>query len=263
MYTLKIKGIEVGSYTVTETTKDITGKEVTVTYSVNNGEKVEGDSAKAEVKADETTTVTFEDNYTKKEDGKTGDLELTKTIKGDVTEEEAEGALTFEIKTSDGKYLKADGTLTSSREEAKLTLKDFEHKAGTKVYTLKIKGIEVGSYTVTETTKDINGKDVTVTYQVDDGVQTKGDSAAFDIRENATTHVAYEDAYTVKKDDGSGKNDKTDKSGTASKTGSKSKSGSSVKTGDESPIAAWTALLALSALGMAFAIKNRKKDDEA
>ena len=53
--------------------------------------------------------------------------------------------------------------------------------------------------------------------------------------------MAYEDAYTVRKDDGSG----------------------TPKTGDESPIAAWTALLVLSALGMAFAIKIRKKEDEA
>ena len=238
--TLNLEGIDLGNYTVT---KDIDGKDVIVTYSVNGAKAVEGDSAKASVNAGETTTVAFEDNYTKKtDDTKKGDLELTKTIKGDVTEEEAEGALVFVIRTSDGKYLKADGTRTSSRDEAKLTLKDFEHKAGTKKYTLKIKGIAAGSYKVTETTKDINGKDVTVTYQVDGGKLTKGDSAAFDIRPNETTHVAYEDAYTVRKDDGSG---------------------TPVKTGDESPIAAWTALLTLSALGMAFAIKIRKKDDEA
>ena len=232
-WTKTFKDVPADTYTVTETNALIDG------YKLKDTSET---TATAEVKDGQTATAEITDEYEKETPAeKKGSLELTKTIKGDVTEEEAEGALVFVIRTSDGKYLKADGTRTSSRDEAKLTLKDFEHKAGTKKYTLKIKGIAAGSYTVTETTKDINGKDVTVTYQVDGGKLTKGDSAAFDIRPNETTHVAYEDAYTVRKDDGSG----------------------TPKTGDESPIAAWTALLVLSALGMAFAIKIRKKEDEA
>ena len=80
---------------MTETTKDIDGKNVSVTYSVNGGESQTGTSADAAVEKDETTTVAFENSYV----NQTGTLQLTKTIKGDVTPEEAAGLLTFEVKT--------------------------------------------------------------------------------------------------------------------------------------------------------------------
>ena len=78
-YILKFEDIELGSYTVTETTKDIDGKDVTVTYSVDGGEKTEGTETTAAVEDEKTTRVEFQNDYTKH----TGTLELTKTIKGD------------------------------------------------------------------------------------------------------------------------------------------------------------------------------------
>ena len=138
---------------MTETTKDIDGNDVTVSYKVNGGEAAEGDAADFTIEDGKTTTVDFEDDYTKQ----TGILELTKTILGDITEEEAEGTLTFVIttKVTEGgnevtKYLKADGTLSDT--EAALTLKDFDHEEETDKYTLTITTSELGSYTVTETT---------------------------------------------------------------------------------------------------------------
>ena len=114
---------DLGNYTVTETTKDIDGKEHIVKYSVNGAAPADGKAASAEVKKNETTTVEFEDNFT----NKPGILEITKTIKGDVTPEEAAGLLTFEVKTTvteDGhevtKWVGHDGKLTT--EETKLTL---------------------------------------------------------------------------------------------------------------------------------------------
>ena len=53
--------------------------------SLNGGEATEGSEAAASVNKDKTTTVAFEDDYT----DQTGSFELTKTIKGDITEEEA------------------------------------------------------------------------------------------------------------------------------------------------------------------------------
>ena len=68
----------------------------------------------AAVEDEKTTRVEFQNDYTKQ----TGTLELTKTIKGDITKEEAEGALTFIVATKvteDGqevtKYLDKNGDL--------------------------------------------------------------------------------------------------------------------------------------------------------
>ncbi|MBQ9015973.1 MAG: hypothetical protein IJ109_07595, partial [Firmicutes bacterium] len=183
-YTLEFQGIKVGDYTVTETTKDITGKDVTVAYKLNGGETQTGVEATAGVTKNETTTVAFEDDYT----DQTGNLQLTKTIQGDVTEAEAEGALTFTVKNKDGKYLDKDGNLSDT--EVKLTLKDFDHKEGTKEYTLEFKGIKVGNYTVTETTKDITGKDVTVSYKLNGGEAQTGAEATAGVTKNETTTVA-------------------------------------------------------------------------
>ena len=105
--------MDLGNYTVTETTKDIDGKEHTVKYSVNGAAQADGKAASAEVRKNETTTVEFEDNFT----NKPGILEITKTIKGDITAEEAAGALTFVIETPDHKFLKADGTLADTEVE--------------------------------------------------------------------------------------------------------------------------------------------------
>ena len=114
---------------------------------MDGGEKTEGTETTAAVEDEKTTRVEFQNDYTKQ----TGSLELTKTIKGAVTEEEAAGALTFEIKAENGKYLGKDGKLTDKKTE--LTLADFEHEAGSDSYTLKIENVELGNYTVTETTK--------------------------------------------------------------------------------------------------------------
>ena len=49
----------------------------------------------------------------------------------------------------------------SSFQPISLTLKDgFDHDAGTNTYTKTFENVRVGSYIVTETTKDIDGKDV-------------------------------------------------------------------------------------------------------
>ena len=180
-YTLGFEGIQIGEYTVKETTKDIDGKDVTVSYQLNDEEAQTGDSATGEVKKNETTTVAFEDDYTNQTETQTGNLQLTKTIKGDITEEEAEGALTFEVTTADGKWLKADGNLSDTKVE--LTLKDFDHEDGTKEYTLSFEGIQIGDYTVTETTKTIDGKDVAVSYTIDNGQKQTGTSAEATVKE--------------------------------------------------------------------------------
>ena len=156
---------------------------------MDGGEKTEGTETTAAVEDEKTTRVEFQNDYTKQ----TGSLELTKTIKGAVTEEEAAGALTFEIKAENGKYLGKDGKLTDKKTE--LTLADFEHEAGSDSYTLKIENVELGNYTVTETTKDIDGKNVSVTYSVNGGESQTGTSADAAVEKDETTTVAFENSY--------------------------------------------------------------------
>ena len=110
-------------------------------------------------------------------------FELTKTIKGDVTPEEAAGLLTFEVKTTvteNGeevdKWVGPDGELTDTA--TKLTLeKDFTFDEETGKYTLIINNVEVGEYTITETDKDADGNDVTVTYSINGGDSQTGDTS--------------------------------------------------------------------------------------
>ena len=177
-YTLTIDNALVGAYTIQETGQDVTDKTVTVTYTVDRGATETGDTANATVSKDGTATVDFNNTYT----NDTGKLILTKTLEGDVTPEEAEGALEFKVTAPDG-------------TETTYTLADFTKGQDGK-YTLTIDNALVGSYTVQETKKDIADKTVTVTYTVDAGQQTAGDTAATTVTKDKETTVDFNNAYT-------------------------------------------------------------------
>ncbi|MBQ8307036.1 MAG: hypothetical protein IJX90_12570, partial [Blautia sp.] len=123
-------------------TYDVSEHEVKVVIS-----KISNDSnaLKATITYDGAKSLTIT-NHGPESEEETGSLELTKTIKGDITEEEAAGALTFEVKTKAGKWLKKDGSLSDTAVQ--LTLADFTHTPGTKDYTLKFENILIGEYTV-------------------------------------------------------------------------------------------------------------------
>ena len=110
-----------------------------------------------------------------------GKIIITKTIKGDVTEDEAEGALEFTITGPNG-YTKT------------VKLSEFDHVDETKVYTYTLDQLEEGNYQVVESTKDITGKVVSVTYSVDATEGTEGSDIA--VADNTTKNVAFEDDYT-------------------------------------------------------------------
>ena len=99
------------------------------------------------------------------------------------------------------KYLKADGTLTDNAAEAVLTLKDFAHDEGTDEYILKLENIDLGNYTVTETTEDIDGKTYTVEYRVGDSEDMAeaetgtGNTATAEVVNEKTTRVEFKDDY--------------------------------------------------------------------
>ena len=238
-YTLTLENVEAGKYTVEETTYDITGNAVSVKYSVNGGEAAEGTKTDVAVTKDKTSTVAFEDNYT----AKPGKLVITKIIKGDVTKEEAEGALKFKVTAPSG-------------EANEYTLADFTKGEDGK-YTLTLKNVEAGKYTVEETTYDIAGNAVTVKYSVNGGDATDGTRTDVDVTKDGTSTVAFEDTYTKK-------SEKTVTS-TSTPASSPKTSGSNqtagVQTGDTASVKEYMGLLlaGIATIFLGCSARRRKK----
>ena len=80
------------------------------------------------------------------EEEKKGDLIIRKTVGGDVTEEEIEkAALTFEVKTPDGKWLDKDGKVSDTKVELTLGEADgFTTTDGGKTWTKEFKDVAEG-----------------------------------------------------------------------------------------------------------------------
>ncbi|MBQ8951165.1 MAG: hypothetical protein IJ065_08455, partial [Eubacterium sp.] len=102
-------------------------------------------------------TVTITNKYTRDK----GDLVITKLVKGPVTEEEFNGALTFTVVDAKGNEInvtKNDGTTGSSKN---MTIKDYfelvSGENGEFTYKLTIKDVPTGKYTVTETNSTFDG----------------------------------------------------------------------------------------------------------
>ena len=135
---------------------------------------------------------------------------IEKTIKGDLTKEEADGKLVFEITTGEGENLKyvalddnnkpvltTDQTgFTIGGENSK-----FVYNADDDKYILTINDIITGSYTVTETIYDVNGYECAVkSTVVEDGTEvskkeTNGQQQTVNVLDSKDSVVSYEDDY--------------------------------------------------------------------
>ena len=106
---------------------------------------------------------------------------------GDVTEEElAEAALTFEVKTSDGKWLDKDGKISDTKVELILGEADgFATTDGGKTWTKTFKDVPADTYTVTETNALIDG------YKLKDTSTTEATAEVKDGKE-ATAEITDE-----------------------------------------------------------------------
>ena len=222
--------------------------------STTSGEKA--------VVAGGTATVELKDVYEEKAP-ETGDLKITKTFGGDVTKEEvAKGAITFEVKTADGKWLDKDGKPSDKKVELTLGASDgFVASADGLTWTKEFTGVPAGKYTVTESNSEIVGyelvkaestveaKDVEVTKS------TVGDKAAL---------AELKDVYEKKQEQGGPKKPGTT---TGTKTGTTVSGGSLPKTGDPAA-ATGLATLYLSALGSGLLMgglhlrRRRRKDGD-
>ena len=176
--TKNIENLPIGIYIITEVGEDtdlaITGYKILAT-SVKSG------TAAINAKTD-TKTVTLTNKYEKIVE-KIGSLIITKTIKGDVTKEEAEGALRFEV-------------TKSGEAPVTYTLNNFDsYDASTKTWTMTL---GAGKYTVKESIYSVTGYElVSATYKVGTGESKDATSntASVDAKEE-TVAVAFEDNYT-------------------------------------------------------------------
>ena len=134
LFKVVLEDVEPGSYTITEKNTAIEGF-VAQETSVTAGSK--------ELAAGAEATIELSDIY---EEATTGTLIFTKSVVGGVTQEEAEGALTFTVQnTTTGNYLKVteeEGTAKAEwvEDETELGLKDLA----------KLEGYEVTADTIEE-----------------------------------------------------------------------------------------------------------------
>ena len=178
-----------GGYTVTESVTDIEGYTLTsVTYKKGNGTYAEGNSADITIGRAATTTVDFCDNYTKKEEKPSyGKLVITKTIAGEVTEEEAEGTLSFEVEN----FATGETKLYSLKSE------EFRYDAAAKKWKLELDATE-GGYRVKEIASDITGHPLaSVSYCVDGEQSQRGATSVVHVQKDQTTVVAYKNDYAT------------------------------------------------------------------
>ncbi len=165
----------------------------------------------------------------------TGSLVITKTINGDVTDAEAEGALKFTVTAPSG-------------DVTNYTLKDFT-KGEDEKYTLTLDKVAAGKYNVEETTYDITGNAVTVKYSVNGGDATEGSKTDVEVSKNGTSTVAFEDVYTKKSEKtGSHTSDSTPASTSQNSVSNRT---ATVQTGDEASVKEYMGLL-LAGIAMVF-----------
>ena len=115
----------------------------------------------------------------------TGSLKITKTIKGDLTLAEINGDLTFTVTNND---TNVSNTYTVAGDFVPTTTKG--------VYVLELPNTPIGGYTVVESVVDQTGYTHTVSYSVNSGASTTGDTATVAVEEGKTSTVDYTNDYT-------------------------------------------------------------------
>lgn len=128
----------------------------------------------------------------KKKVENSGKLVIKKTIKGEVTREDAELALTFTV------------TDKATNMATEYTLKNFDYDAKKEEYTLELPR-SVGDYVVEETYYDVAGCTTeSVSYTINGGAATKSNRASATVQKGKDTVVAFEDEYKRTSTSGNG-----------------------------------------------------------
>ena len=126
--------------------------------------------------------IAFTNTYTKK----TGKIVITKTVLGNVDKAKAEAAISFKVTKT------ADGTSKTYK------LSDFTYDTANKIWTLELEAAP-GGYQVEETRNAIGGFTLKkVQYEVDASGKVDGSQASIQVNDGTSAKVAFENTYEKK-----------------------------------------------------------------
>ena len=183
IYHYVFNGLTAGkTYTVTEV---LTGEDAayarTTTYTAAAGGTGET-AVSAPISNGANVVVAFTNTYTKK----AGKLVITKSVAGNVDKAKAEAAISFKVTKT------ADGTSKTYK------LSDFTYDTAGKIWKLEL-DTAPGGYQVEETRNAVGGFTLKkVQYEVDASGKVDGSSVQVQIYDGASTKVAFENTYEKK-----------------------------------------------------------------
>ena len=221
------------------------------TYTLHEVEAPEGYLTAEDIKfvvGNDGKIVDHNDNtIVMKDQEKPGKLIITKTIKGDLTKEQAESSIKFEVTNND------------TKDKKEYALSDFTYDGNS--WKLELEE-NTGGYTVKEVISDVDGYTLKeTTYTV--GNDTKsGKKVSVDIEKGKTTTIAFENTYEKvdipSKEEDTPNNENKDSSNNqpqvvsndSKKNSSQKNNKQSTKTGDESALLENMALMIVSLFGV-------------
>lgn len=202
-YIYNLKDITNDTYIVEETHSDVEGVEKkSVQYSIgSNGELVNGNKASDIVIKDNLAIVNFTDTYEEKEPEK-GTLKIKKIFAGDKPSTDKMNNVTFTVTDNNGKTIKT------------LYYKDADDSGA-----LTISELEPGTYTVTESQYNDDGKTITINtvVNVPEALAVNGttDTVSVEIKSVKTSEVSFTNTY---KEDGTTSEEPTSEQTTSEQT---------------------------------------------
>ena len=221
------------------------------TYTLHEVEAPEGYLTAEDIKfvvGNDGKIVDHNDNtIVMKDQEKPGKLMITKTVKGDLTKEQAESSVKFEVTNND------------SNDKKEYALSDFAYDGNS--WKLELEE-NTGGYTVKEVVSDVEGYTLKeTTYTVGNDTES-GKKVSVDIEKGKTTTVAFENTYEKvdipSKEDDTPNNENKDSSNNqpqvvsndSKKNSSQKNNKQSTKTGDESALLENMALMIVSLFGV-------------
>ena len=183
IYHYVFNGLTAGkTYTVTEV---LTGEDAayarTTTYTAAAGGTGET-AVSAPISNGANVVVAFTNTYTKK----AGKLVITKSVAGNVDKAKAEAAISFKVTRT------ADGTSKTYK------LSDFTYDTAGKIWKLEL-DTAPGGYQVEETRNAVGGFTLKkVQYEVDASGKVDGSSVQVQVNDGASIKVAFENTYVKK-----------------------------------------------------------------
>ena len=221
------------------------------TYTLHEVEAPEGYLTAEDIKfvvGNDGKIVDHNDNtIVMKDQEKPGKLMITKTVKGDLTKEQAESSVKFEVTNND------------TKDKKEYALSDFTYDGNN--WKLELEE-NTGGYTVEEVVSDVDGYTLKeTTYTVGNDTES-GKKVSVDIEKGKTTTVAFENTYEKldipSKEDDTPNNENKDSSNNqpqvvsndSKKNSSQKNNKQSTKTGDESALLENMALMIVSLFGV-------------